>query len=182
MSRQVDAVSLLNKLEVLVEQQISEVVAKYQNLSTGDLSRPAADGGWSVAECFWHLNSYGNYYLPAIEKGLSEKHIMYNSFSSTWLGSWFTRSMQPGPQMKKMKAFKDHRPPQEVNPHAAVAEFIQQQEKLLMLLRQARTSDLNRVRIGISILSWVKMRLGDVFQFLIVHQERHLQQAARVLG
>lgn len=182
MSRQVDSLALLDKLEDQVELQVSEVVTRYQNLTAEDLLCRPPDGGWSVAECLLHLNSYGNYYLPAIEKGLSVKYAVSGSFSSTWLGSRFTRSMQPGPQMKKMKAFKDHRPPPQVNAHEAVAEFIQQQEKLLRLIRLARISDLNRVRIGISILSWVKMRLGDVFQFLIVHQERHLQQAARVSG
>lgn len=174
------AETLINTLESQVESQLAEVVRTFQNMPTDVLTKPRADGGWSVAQCLWHLNSYSDYYLPSIEKGLSNGYPVSNTFSSTWLGAYFTKLMQPGEKMKKMKAFKNHNPPQTVDPHKAVAKFIQHQEKLLMLLRLARLADLNRIRIGISILPWMKLKLGDVFQFLITHQERHIQQAGRL--
>ena len=65
--------------------------------------------------------------------------------------------------------------------NAVVAEFIQQQEKLLVFLKASANTDLNKVRIPISILQWLKLKLGDVFQFMIAHDERHLQQAKRNL-
>jgi len=102
-------------------------------------------------------------------------------FKSTWLGSYFTRIMQPGPQIKKFKAFKNHVPAVELDARNVVAEFIQQQEQLLSYLKLARQTDMNRVRIPISIMSWIKLKLGDVFQFIIAHDERHLQQAKRNL-
>jgi hypothetical protein len=90
--------------------------------------------------------------------------------------------MQPGASMKKFKAFKNHVPPGEMDADKVVAEFIQQQEQLLMYLKQARQTDINRIRIPISILTWVKLKLGDVFRFIIAHDERHLQQARRNLS
>jgi hypothetical protein len=89
--------------------------------------------------------------------------------------------MKPGPQMKKFNAFKNHMPPVELDANKVVAEFIRQQEQLLSYLQQARKTDMNRIRIPISILNWVKLKLGDVFQFIIAHDERHLQQAKRNL-
>jgi len=177
----ISSADLLTALETQVEKHLSQVIASYQNLSAEALLRRPADGGWSVAECLWHLNSYGVYYLPKIEKGLAAGPAPTATFRSTWLGAYFTRIMQPGPGMKKMKAFKDHRPPSGIDAHKVVAEFIQQQETMLKLLRTARFADLNRVYIGISILPWLKLRLGDVFQFIVAHQERHMQQAGKVL-
>lgn len=180
MSRTVETTTLLAGLEDHVEKHLLLAVEKYQNLSADELSRRPSDGGWSKAECIWHLNSYGDYYLPQIEKGLADGVTPMATFTSTWLGAYFTRIMRPGPKTSKMKAFKDHIPPVGIDPHKVVAEFIQQQETLLKLLRNARTVNMNRIRIGISILPWLKLRLGDVFQFLIAHQERHIQQAERV--
>lgn len=174
--------ALLTTLESQVETQLAEVIRTFQNMTAETLAKPRADGGWSAAQCLWHLNSYGDHYLPAIEKELSRERFTANaSFTSTFLGAWFTRLMQPGDKMKKMKAFKNHRPPSNVDPHKTVAEFILQQERLLGLLRSARKTDLNQVSISISIMPWFKMRLGDVFQFLIAHIERHLIQAEKVV-
>jgi hypothetical protein len=170
----------LSGLEDQVEKHLSVVVEKYQNLSAGALTQRPPDGGWSVAECLWHLNSYGDYYLPKIEQGLTKGTTATARFTSTWLGAYFTRIMQPGPGMKKMKAFKDHRPPLDIDPHKVVAQFIQHQEVWLKIFRRARSADMNQIRIGISILPWLKLKLGDVFQFAIAHQERHMQQAERV--
>ena len=90
--------------------------------------------------------------------------------------------MNPGPQMKKYKAFKNHVPPAELDPGRIVAEFILKQEQLASYLKLARQSDMNRIRIPISIMSWIKLKLGDVFQFIIAHNERHIRQAKRNLS
>lgn len=182
MSKSFDQQTLLLQLEGEVERHLAEVIRSYQNLSDEALLQRPPDQGWSVVECLWHLNSYGHHYLPLIEKGLARPGHSTGTFTSTWLGSWFTRIMRPGEGMRKMKAFKDHRPPAHLDSHRVVAEFIHQQEELLDLLRRSRVADLNRIRIGLSILPWLKMRLGDVFQFLIAHQDRHLAQARRVRG
>jgi len=82
---------------------------------------------------------------------------------------------------KKHKALKDYIPAPTLDAHAVVAEFIQQQEALLSYLKQAQHTDLNAVKIPISIFKWLKLKLGDVLQFLIAHNERHLVQAKRNL-
>ena len=62
-----------------------------------------------------------------------------------------------------------------------LAEFIEQQEKLLQLLEAARTVDLNKASCAISISKWIKLKLGDTFLFFIAHQYRHILQAERAL-
>lgn len=179
--KQIKKEELLCALENKVEGQLRTMIGVIQNLPEQVLLQPSTTGGWSIAQCIEHLNTYGNYYLPLMRKGMNEQPNgpVSNQFKSTWLGSYFTRLMEPGKEMKKMKAFKKHIPAKELDAYAVIATFIQQEELLLELLKTARQKDLNTIRIPISISTLVKMRLGDVFQFVIVHIDRHLQQAMR---
>ena len=177
-------VQLLEQLEAQIEGHLQTVTGRLQNLEEKILLRPAAHGGWSIAQCLEHLNSYGRYYLPAIEKGLRSvalNHPITGTVKGTWLGRYFTRSMQPGLNAKKYKAPKDHSPLPGLDAAKVLSDFIGQQEQLLAYVRKARTADLDKIRIPISISKWIRLRLGDVFQFLVVHDERHLQQAMRHL-
>ena len=176
------AKELISMLEGEVETHLNDAVKIFQNLTSTELLKPSANGGWSIAQCLWHLNSYGDYYLPEIKSGLAKNFPANPDFKSTWMGSYFTRIMRPGTKMKKYKAFKNHIPPVELEAYQVVAAFIHQQEQLLLYLKQARHTDLNRIRIPISIMRWIKLKLGDVFQFVIAHDERHLQQAKRSLS
>lgn len=179
--RHVSKDQLLDLLEEQVEQHLRQCVEQFQNLSEDILLAPAVNGGWSIAQCLEHLNSYGKYYLPKIQEGLTKSQSKPNveTFRSTWLGRYFTRMMDSQTGTKKYKAFKGHIPDQNLDAHAVVAEFIQQQEVLLSYIRQARHVDLNCIRVPISILQWIRLKLGDVLQFLIAHNERHIVQAQR---
>lgn len=179
----VSRTTLIDRLENQVEQHLQQVTARYQNLEPKVLLQAAANGGWSITQCLEHLNSYGRYYLPAMQKAINSSADQPEAmhFKSSWLGAYFTRLMQPGAKSKAMKAPKEHNPRPDLDPAKVIAEFIEQQESLQALLRAAKTKDLNRIRISISIAQWIRLKLGDVFGFLTAHNERHLQQAARHL-
>ena len=176
--------TLLNTLEKQVESHLQTAVQIFQNLPASTLLQSSPTGGWSVAQCLQHLNAYGHYYLPEIEKGLTKNADKAGpaTFTSTWLGSHFTRMMDPATNQKKYKAFQAYNPPPELDAHAVVAEFIQQQEALLSYLQRARTADLNTIKVSVSIARWLKLRLGDVLQFVIAHNQRHLLLAQRNLN
>ena len=53
---------------------------------------------------------------------------------------------------------------------------------MLQLLEEAKSVDLNAVRIPISIAKFIKLKLGDVFMFLIAHNLRHVKQAERAIA
>lgn len=175
---------LLNFLESRVEAHLQTAVTIFQNLTEDKLLQAAPNGGWSIAQCLEHLNTYGHYYLPEIKKGLAKPVTKHSeTFTSSWLGNYFTQIMEPTTPTgkKKMKAFKKYIPPQALVAHAVIAEFIQQQETLLVYLKQAQSADLNAVKIPISLTNWIKLKLGDTLQFLIAHNERHLVQAKNLL-
>lgn len=172
---------LIDSLIAEVESHLSDTTKLFQNLPNEVLLKPAENGGWSIAQCLEHLNSYSQYYLPQIKKGLENASKTENNFfSSSWLGAYFTKMMRPS-STKKYKAFKNHIPSENLDSAVVLAEFIEHQEILLNYLKQAQNVDLERIKIPISITKWVKLSLGDVFQFMIAHDERHIQQAKRNL-
>ncbi len=178
MSHQNTNITILNPLQQRLEKQMKWVVEVAQNLSEQELLKKSINGGWSIAECLWHLNSYYAYYLPQLKNRLNTS---VKTFSSGWLGSYFTQLMEPSMEGKKFKAFKDHIPPSNLSGHLVVHEFLHYHEEMLSILEQAKQSDLN-TRIPISISRLVKLKLGDVLSFICAHNERHLQQAKRNLN
>ena len=178
-----DKLALLNHLENQVETHLQHAIQKYQNSNDKILLNPSCIGGWSVAECLGHLNAYGNYYIPLFEKGINQSpdNANANTIKSSWLGRRAINSMNPETGKKKFKAFKAYIPPINLDAKTTVAEFINQQERILQVLRTARMKDIQKIQIPISIAKFLKLNLGDALQFLITHSERHIQQANRNL-
>ncbi len=180
--RAMDKMTFLADLHEKVDLQLQEATKVFQNLSEGVLLKQPPSGGWSAAQCFEHLNRYGNYYLPQIRKATQQSRASDpdKTFTNGWLGSYFSRMMDPDTGKTKIKTFKEYVPSPQLDAHTVVAEFIHQQETMLKYLDHARRADLNR-RIPISLTSLVRLRLGDVFQFVIAHNARHLEQAKRAI-
>ena len=174
--------NLLDQTEIVLKKAIEWQLIPHSTFAL----RPSSES-WSANECLQHLNSYGRFYLPAIESVLSrsEKRESSTQFSSGWLGNYFTKLMMPGTDGKpstKMNSPKDHAPKTIIESRLVISEFIDQQEKLLALLNTAKKFDLNAVKVGISIAPIIKLKLGDVFRFMIAHQVRHILQAERALA
>ena len=168
-------------------QQLLAAVRKWKKTPPEILTfRPATDK-WNAIECLDHLNSYGKYYLPAIEKAVSttpgDKRILPSTFSPGWLGNYFTNLMLPDNQgkVKKMKAPKAHLPHSCLNAPAVMAEFEQQLLQFSALLKKAAKTDLNKARVPVSIMPLIKLKLGDVLRFVIAHNQRHVLQGENAI-
>ena len=174
---------LLDELEEIAEKQLQEVINHFQNLPESVLLRPPTDGGWSIAECFEHLNSYADFYLSYMQKSVEKKSSISGDvlFNYSVLGRYFIRLMDPQRSSKKMKAMKRHLPLKSKAPHQVIAHFIQHMEELLLLLKQCREHDLKKMRIATSISCFIRLNGGDALHFLLMHNERHLVQARNLL-
>ena len=184
-----NAEQLIQQLQQQTEILLNEAIQQWQMMSPAIFKEQPAPGAWSAMQCLGHLNAYGDYYLPAIENAISEAKQQNKTRSTTftpgWLGNYFTNLMKPaanGSLKKKMKAPANARPQPALNTTAVIAEFIDQQEKLLQLLEKAKSVDLNKARVPISIAKFIRLKLGDVFMFLIAHNQRHILQAERALS
>lgn len=170
------------------ESLLQKAISEWQMLSPIKLGASPEPGVWSAAQCLEHLNIYGRHYLPAIEKAIAQAKAQgvrpAEQMRPGWLGKWFTDIMLPlpgGGLKKKMKAPQNAIPSTNPDAHAMLAEFIDQQEKMLLLLASAKALNLNTVRVPTSLSPLIRMRLGDTFAFVIAHLERHVLQAERAL-
>ncbi|MGN6210956.1 DinB family protein [Parafilimonas sp.] len=180
---------LIALLEEQTESILNIAVQQWQMTPVSVFKQQPSPGSWSAMQCLGHLNAYGRYYLPAIERAIDMARLKHQpaveTFTPGWLGNYFTKLMLPGKDgipVKKMKAPKDYTIINEGNSDAVIAEFINQQEKILLLLQQARHVDLNKIRIPVSIAKFIKLKLGDVFMFLIAHNLRHVKQTERAIA
>ncbi len=137
---------------------------------------------WSALECIEHLNLYGDFYLPEIEKRINQsRHTAEEYFNSGMLGNYFAKSMLPKERLNKMKTFKDKNPIGSKLDLSTIDRFIQQQHKTLELLDASRKVSLSKTKSSISISSFIKLRLGDAFRVVIYHNQRHLVQAFNMI-
>jgi uncharacterized damage-inducible protein DinB len=143
------------------------------------------EGKWSVVQCLEHLNEFGRFYLPAIEKTITVKTGEKNAwFNSGFLGDYFTKSMKPKNVFdikNKMKTMKRFTFPNSLNVDTVMKEYIDQKIRLQHLLDTANDRDLNSIRIPITLTKMIKLKLGDIFRFLIAHEQRHMIQARNTL-
>lgn len=165
--------------------QIMERLAELKQLPAGLLVQPPAPGRWSVAQVVEHLNTYSRFYLPQLQKAINaHPNTATGYFVPGWLGGYFTNSMRPktdGTITHKMKTVKNHHPAPDLDAIKVLREFEQQEEELMQLLSKAQLVNINRIRIPLSLTPLLKLKMGDVFGFLIAHHQRHFVQIEHVL-
>lgn len=155
---------------------------RFKTLPLDTLNWKYAPNSWSILECLEHLNRYGDYYIPEIEKRIaSSQHRPTPIFKSGWLGNYFARTMLPREKLNKMKTFTAMDPIGSKLDMDTLKKFIDQQQAIANLLHKSKEVDLIKTKTGISISKWIKLRLGDTFRVVIYHNQRHMAQAQKVL-
>jgi len=174
--------NLIDELIGITNQAIEEV-KEFKKLSTEQLNYKENPTSWSILECCEHLNLYGDFYLPEMQRQLIAHPAENKSFvfKTGILGNYFANLMKPNKgQVKKMNAPKDKNP---VNSELSVITLdrqLKQLELLKQLLHQSRNVNLVKAKTPISISKHIKLRLGDTFRFFTYHIERHIAQAKKV--
>ena len=175
---------LLNELI----QDVRRIKESAEFLRSADRNKVAYCPGkcrWSVVQILEHLNAYNRYYLPLIEKELSFLTPTPNAwFTTGFWGEKFTKAIKPTNVYEiknKMKAMKAYTFPNSLNLDTVLKEFFEHQDKLMQLLELAKKRDLNTIRVPITLTRFVKLKLGDMFRFLIAHEQRHMIQARNTL-
>ncbi len=171
---------LLNNLSKEVETIQNDVLNQFEKIPLEILNWKENAESWSIAECLEHLNIYSAYYLPAIEMQINQarkdSENLKREAKSTWFGKFSIKSIDPA-NVKKQKTLKHLNPSNSQLEANVVKRFQDNQTKLLKLLKEAKSINLNKVKIPVEFFKLVKINAGDCFQFLIAHEKRHIIQA-----
>ena len=173
-------------IDSLLEKTTQSTLAaqRLKNLSLDQLNFKLHPEKWSALQCIEHLNLYGDYYLPEIEKQILEQPANSTNliFRSGIIGNYFAKLMSvENGKMTKMKSPKDKNPTNSMLTLLTIDRFLKQQERLKSLLEQARHIDVAKTKVSISLIKFIRLRLGDTFRFFVNHIERHILQAEKAV-
>jgi hypothetical protein len=156
---------------------------KFKGLGLKQLNSKPEPDAWSILQCLEHLNVYGDYYLPEIQRSMDGSRFKFPAafFNSGWIGEYFVNLIRADKgKMKKMKTPVNMQPADGELGYTTIDRFLKQMEYLQALLVKAENVDLSRTKTSIALTSMIKLRLGDTLRFVVYHIDRHIRQANRI--
>jgi uncharacterized damage-inducible protein DinB len=175
-------ISVTNDNRLYVEKKISF-------LSADQLNWQKSTDSWSVKQTLIHLNEYARFYHTEFVKRIEQTRFKepIPQFVSSPLGKSAWKSMKLGNANNVKRRF--HSPKQynplvnnQLNEDDSVMNFLKNQLELGYILNSAKHVNLRKVKIPISISKIIRLRLGDALQFVIYHNERHIQQIKNTIS
>ena len=173
----------LAQLTAAVKSLRTTAITEFASLPTTLLNQRPAPASWSILECLEHLNLYSRYYNAALARALPPPHpapLAPYELSYSWVGRKSVALMNPANAKKSTTLTRMNPLGCSLDSSSVLTEFDQHQARLLELLAQAYGTDLNRATVPVEFFRLLKLRLGEAMEFVVVHQQRHLQQAQRV--
>jgi hypothetical protein len=146
--------------------------------------KPSAES-WSVAQCLDHLTVAGagfdSIFTEALERGRRKWPVSsVVPYRPSLIGGLLIRQIVPE-NARRINAPKVFRPSaSEIR--GSLQKYLQQEEKLLGFVREAKGIDYNKTRLRSPVTSLIRYSLADAFVVIVVHGRRHLLQAQRVLN
>lgn len=182
-----NATELIDQLDAVLHEQLERARAVRSSPAEVLLHRPSPDK-WNALEIFEHMCLSSGVYLRGLEQVFDARaeRLPFNpEFSPGLLGDYFTKSMLPKPdgsignRMKTMRMFD---PPRNKGASLeSIDRFIDLCERFRLLLKRARATDLNSMKVSSSLGPIIRFKAGDAFRFPIAHQQRHFLQLERTL-
>ncbi len=174
-------VEFLKNWQAKAEDNLHFVENELVKLTDAQLNfKPNADK-WSILQCVEHLNRYSEYYLKIIDTKLSNANPKgTEEVKHSWFGKMSIKSIHPDNRKKSKTLGRLNPAESEVN-RQVLQDFIAHQKKLLILLHKAEKHSINSIKIPADVFKLLKLRLGECFEFVIVHQQRHILQIKELL-
>lgn len=177
----------IDRLESNLTDLLKLVRAKFAELPLEALLLRPASEKWNAQECFAHLNAQFDVYLPRIElalhKAKARKWLPVQECTSNWFGRRAIHAADPAGLARKLR-----RSPKAINPSKLlqvreneVKILLINLELMLRLLRQAREVDTNKPTVKPMRWNISSFLLGDLLEYLVLHTQRHIQQAERAV-
>jgi hypothetical protein len=176
--------NLINKL-IEESDKIKIVVKKeFSELSFDSLNFRNEKYAWSPAECFDHLITTNNQYLPiieaALEKGKNGSHGD-SEFKTTFAGRFLLHSVNPD-NMKKNKTPRLFRPEIRLYTREVIKSFLEQHSLITGLIHESKNKNIASIKVHSPVTRLLRFNLGECYQIIIYHNWRHIRQAGRILN
>jgi hypothetical protein len=175
-----DNKALARELSRRLEAVNTTVRTLRDTLSPSQLTWRPPEGAWSVADVLEHLIRSHDDYLPALLARVSGAPPVVGTprpWKKSLVGGWLASAMR---SERKMPSPRGWRVPE--TPRDGVAEaFLERQRELYAIISEAERLDWRSLRISSPVSRLVRMNIGDAFEVLTSHAERHARQMERLL-
>lgn len=167
-----------------IEASIERVLKTFSHLSDIQLNWKPHPDSWSVGECLSHLVNSNSLYLDKIKNILnsfptgSEKDFAY---MQSFLGKMITKGVDPS-NLQKAKTFKVFFPDKSDVQKNIIGEYVKSSEKLIELVGKMQHLDLKKIKLSSPVNILIRLNVGDAMIIIPLHDQRHLNQAERVMS
>ena len=151
------------------------------HLTDSQLSWLPPDGGWSVGQVFEHLLIADGLYLPkmndvvvrAVPAGAPRP------WTPSFFGKFILKAVDPTYRgtSSAPRVFR----PGPVPRRGVVTAFVDQMAQYRTVLVRGAQADWTGIRLSSPVAAIIRVNLGDAYTTIILHCERHLNQARRVI-
>ncbi|MEO8664975.1 MAG: DinB family protein [Ignavibacteria bacterium] len=161
----------------------SDSINTFGSLDGEQLNWKPSPGKWSIGQCFDHLMVSNKTYFPELTSVINGEEIknfwkkvpLLSGFSGTFLlKSLVSRN-------RKFKAPDIFEPSSGTISTEIINDFSVHQDTLLDLIRQSDKFDHEEIIITSPVAKFITYSLTDTFSILSAHEQRHYEQAERVL-
>ncbi|MCC7506114.1 MAG: DinB family protein [Saprospiraceae bacterium] len=180
--------ALLDRLETELRELLETVRGQIAPLPAEALlfrpapSKPKGKEAWNIMECLAHLNAYADDYLAPIDLAIHKAKARRWTAAPDEPVRYFGRGKRAirranpanGKWLKSPKRYNFNAQNLSVDP---VKSFIINSERLLRSIQIAREVDLNKPFIRKAHAWTGRYSLGNLLEYLVTHQRRHVQQA-----
>jgi len=174
---------LLRRSAAEIEAIQSEARRLAGPLSPAQLDWAPPEGGWSVAQVLAHVVTASTSYFDRMQAATRDGAVRSGEgtpWKPTFFGGMLIRSLEPT-NRKKYPSPKVWRPVQRQLPDA-LPTFLEAHRTLGGIVASASQVDLVRTRLSSPVSRLIRLNLGDAIRVLIVHAQRHLGQAERLIA
>ncbi len=180
-------VKMLENCNAKITDQLLQVTTLFSGVHEDLLITSPLPAKWSAKQCLEHLNLTLHLYLPRIKSALEKAEPSHKtSFKKGVIGKLMINSLKKGndqsSKQRSMKTLKQLEPRIIGNSSIEVVlEFSEAMNELYYCINTSRGKNIDKLRVTSAVGPLIKLRLGDVFPFLLEHNQRHINQAKRAI-
>lgn len=156
----------------------------FGGLSEAQLNWQPDPESWSVGACLEHLIKTNDEMLGAVESHITGAHrktiFERLALGSNYFGNYVLKAVQPE-NKNKLKAPKVFRPAASDVAADVVDRFIENQERVIELMRRSERLDLEKTIITSPAARFITYSLFNAYKIVVTHERRHFRQAQNVM-
>lgn len=168
----------------ITEANIGRASKSFTHLSEIQFNWKSNPESWSVGECISHLINSNALYLSKIEFILTSNTSAPAkdfSYKQSFFGKLIAKGVDPA-YARKSKTFKVFFPTASEIHKDIIDDYVKSSKKFIELAGRMRNLDLKRIKLSSPVNKLIRLNLGDPLIIIPLHDERHLNQAKRVMS